>query len=83
MGMVPGGLHRNRNYLKNVVEISKDVPRYLEDILYDPQTSGGLLISLPEKNARTLLNLMHDHGIEAAAIIGSVVSGPSCRIAVR
>ena len=83
MGMVPGGLHRNRNYLKNVVEISKDVPRYLEDILYDPQTSGGLLISLPEKNARTLLNLMHDHGIEAAAIIGSVVSGPSCRITVR
>jgi selenide,water dikinase len=73
----------SRNYLKNVVEISKDVPRYLEDILYDPQTSGGLLISLPEKNARALMNLMHDHGIGEAAIIGSVVSGPSGRVAVR
>ena len=83
MGMVPGGLHRNRNYLKDVVEISKGVPRHLEDILFDPQTSGGLLISLPEKNAEALLGRMRDHGIREAAIVGAIVPGPSGRIIVR
>jgi selenide,water dikinase len=46
-GMVPGGLYRNRDYRKHMVEIEPDVSEFLADILFDPQTSGGLLISVP------------------------------------
>ena len=83
MGMVPGGLHRNRDYRKNIVTVADSVPRYLEDILYDPQTSGGLLIAVPAARANDLLAKMHENGVPEAAIVGEVVAGPKGRITVR
>jgi selenide,water dikinase len=83
MGMIPAGLHRNRDFRKNMVDIARDVPRYLVDIFYDPQTSGGLLIALPTQKASRLLNRLHDDGIAEAAIIGDVVAEPKGRIIVR
>jgi len=82
MGLLPGGLHRNREFRKNMVEINNVVPRYLADILFDPQTSGGLLISLPEQNSRELLKRMHEEGIGEAAIIGEVTASPKGKITV-
>ena len=76
MGMLPGGLHRNRDFRKNMVETAPGVPEYLNDILYDPQTSGGLLIAVAQKKAPRLLSMMHEEGIAEAAIIGEVVGGP-------
>jgi selenide,water dikinase len=70
-GIIPGGAYRNRQYLSAATDISKEVSLALSDILFDPQTSGGLLISIPEKEA---LRLLKD--IQAvcpqAAIIGEV-----------
>ena len=83
MGMIPGGLHRNRDFRKNMVDIDQGVPQYLADILFDPQTSGGLLISVPERKASRLLERMHEEGITEAAIIGEVVAEPKGRIIVR
>jgi len=83
MGMIPGGLHRNRDFRKNIVDIAEDVPQYLADILFDPQTSGGLLISLPESKAAELLDKMHKEGVAEAVIIGEVVAEPKGRIIVR
>jgi selenide,water dikinase len=47
-GAIPGGLNNNRNFVSKCVEGAPD------DLLYDPQTSGGLLISLPEADAAIL-----------------------------
>ena len=82
MGMIPGGLHRNREFRRDMVEVAKEVPDYLADILFDPQTSGGLLISLPAKKAPALLEKMHREGIKEAAIIGEVTAEPKGKIIV-
>ena len=83
MGMIPGGLHRNREFRANMVEIAKEVPDYLADILFDPQTSGGLLISVSEQKATVLLERMHQEGIGEAAIIGEIVAKPKGKIIVN
>jgi selenide,water dikinase len=83
MGMIPGGLHRNREFRLNMVEIKKEVPDYLADILFDPQTSGGLLISVAEEKAPVLLERMHQEGIKEAAIIGEIVTEPKGKIIVN
>ena len=82
MGMIPGGLHRNRDFRKGMVDIAKNVPQYLEDILFDPQTSGGLLIAVPERKAPGLLERLHQEGVSEAAIIGEVAAEPRGRIRV-
>ena len=83
MGLLPGGLQRNRDFRSHMVDIASDVPDYLADILFDPQTSGGLLISVPGKNAASLLREMFKAGINEAAIIGDVVAEPEGRIIVK
>jgi selenide,water dikinase len=50
-GAVPGGLKNNREFAASVVEMGRELPGEIVDLLYDPQTSGGLLISLGENDA--------------------------------
>jgi selenide, water dikinase len=50
-GAVPGGLKNNREFASCAVETARDLTREVEDLLYDPQTSGGLLITMPEADA--------------------------------
>ncbi len=69
MGIIPAGAYRNREFIGEKVSIREDVDRAVADILFDPQTSGGLLISLPEKQAYALLEDIRSH-TPAAAIIG-------------
>ena len=52
-GAVPGGLQNNREFASGVVETERQLPPEIEALLYDPQTSGGLLISLAESDAAT------------------------------
>jgi selenide,water dikinase len=82
MGMIPGGLHRNRDFRQHMVDMGANVPQYLQDILYDPQTSGGLLIAVPESKAPRLLKDLGARGVPTAAIIGEVVDKPKGRIKV-
>ncbi len=71
MGLVPEGAYKNRKYTEGNWQKLTDVPLDLEDILFDPQTSGGLLISLPTEQAEECLARMQAEGIDAA-IIGRV-----------
>ncbi len=83
MGLVPGGTFRNKEFRMNMVEFNSGVPGYISDILFDPQTSGGLLISVPGSDAESLLKRMHEVGIEEAAVIGEVVAEPKGKIIVK
>ena len=48
MGFIPAGAYRNRTYAEAGVQVTGSVSRAMQDICYDPQTSGGLLIALPQ-----------------------------------
>jgi selenide,water dikinase len=81
-GMVAGGLGNNRKYRQHMVDMSVKVPKYLQDILYDPQTSGGLLIAVPKAKVSLLLKKLHAAGVTEAAVIGEVVREHKGRISV-
>ncbi len=77
MGFVPVGAHKNREFRKDMVLASADFDPVLRDILFDPQTSGGLLIGCTEKDAAVLVRRLHDQGVIEAAVIGNVTAGPN------
>jgi selenide,water dikinase len=54
-GAIPGGLNNNREFASCSVETAGFIDPALLQLLYDPQTSGGLLISLPESDAARLI----------------------------
>lgn len=72
MGLIPKAAYNNKNYIVDEVEISRDTPLYLQDLLYDPQTSGGLMASVAEEKIRDLMEAFAELGV-AATIIGQVV----------
>ena len=72
IGFVPVGSHKNREFRKDMVLAPAGFDPVLRDILYDPQTSGGLLIGCEEKEATSLVKQMHNEGIFEAAVIGFV-----------
>ena len=59
-GAVPAGLKNNFEFASCVVETVRTIPPEMEALLYDPQTSGGLLISLPEVQAGDLAAALED-----------------------
>lgn len=83
IGLVPGGTGANRDFASCAVDMEGDLSPFLVDLLYDPQTSGGLLIALPPNKAERLVELLHREGVTAATIIGEVVRKPEGRIVVR
>jgi selenide,water dikinase len=80
MGLVPGGAHRNREFYGPKVEGGEDLSPTLLDVLYDPQTSGGLLIAVAEADAEGILRFLQEVGIKAARIIAEVVATPQDRL---
>jgi selenide,water dikinase len=73
LGLVPGGAHSNRQFFSCRVEADTNLSPLLMDILYDPQTSGGLLISLPSDEAEKLVIALRKEGDLHSSILGEVV----------
>lgn len=82
MGLIPAGAYNNRNFRGALVDFSPSVSQRVQDLLFDPQTSGGLLIAVEAKAAPDLLRALIAKGILYAAIVGEVVMEPNERIMV-
>jgi selenide,water dikinase len=82
IGFVPAGAYRNKAFRQPLLNVSPTIDPILLDVLFDPQTSGGLLLGCPEARAEALLARLLAAGVERAAIIGSVVAGDKDQIII-
>ncbi len=80
MGLIPGGANSNRDFFSCKVEIHSNVQSVLVDIFYDPQTSGGLLISVPSGEAEKLVAALKKEGLGYSGIVGEVAEEPRGKI---
>jgi selenide,water dikinase len=82
-GVNTGGGRNNANYLGNRVRFDPDVPEPLRVACCDPQTSGGLLIAIPEARAATLLEELAREDVPVRAVIGRILAGEPGTIRVK
>ena len=80
MGLIPAGAYKNREFRESMITFADTVGRSRQDVLVDPQTSGGLLISVDGQQADELTAALKDAGIGDAARIGEILSGPEEKI---
>ena len=71
-GVSTGVNSQNQYLVKNHLIWDREVPAWHKEIIYDPQTSGGLLVALPEQQSWKLVNALHRQGVVAARRIGRV-----------
>jgi selenide,water dikinase len=83
MGLVPAGAYKNREFFERHVDFAIGVDILIQDILFDPQTSGGLLICVEGDRADDLLLALKQKGIQDVSIVGQVVPEPKERIIVE
>ena len=72
MGLLPAGSYATRHYCGHLVNAAEGVDTLLTDLLFDPQTSGGLLLAVRRDQAGACVDRMHEQGIAEAAVIGEV-----------
>ena len=82
MGIIPEGMYNNLDYLKDKFTLGANISQELQDVLLDPQTSGGLLISLPEKNVKEYLARIENF-TAYARVIGQVVDQGDKSIVIK
>jgi selenide,water dikinase len=78
----PGGLGRNRDFYSSQVEFRGRIPQYKRNLLFDPQTSGGLLVALPSIKAEQMVEKLRKSKINAS-IIGKVIEATDHKIIVK
>jgi selenide,water dikinase len=82
IGLLPRGLHRNRDYRLSMFESGGQVPPHIVDAVWDPQTSGGLLLALPLEDAAALVEEMGKSHI-AAKVIGTIIEDDKEKIRIE
>jgi selenide,water dikinase len=82
MGMMPAGAFKNKEFRLHMIEFSSEVDPLIQDILFDPQTSGGLLICVKREQADDLVNKLIEEGVRESKIVGDVISNPAEKIFV-
>ena len=71
-GMTTGVNANNRQLVAAALKLDPALPAWLQEIVFDPQTNGGLLVALPESEGHELVTALHDAEIQTAAVIGKV-----------
>jgi selenide,water dikinase len=71
-GVSTGVNRHNRQLVENHLRFEKDVPDWHREIVYDPQTSGGLMVAVPEDQGTKLITALKAAGVEQSCVIGSV-----------
>lgn len=74
-GIFPGGTARNQDYFESWVVFDDGLSAAQRSLLFDPQTSGGLLMALPAAKAPALLDALRAAGDESSCIMGEVREG--------
>jgi len=82
-GILPGAVERNKESSGAALAANDGLEPAMLDILFDAQTSGGLLIAVPESSAGTFVARLGDEGILEAAVIGRVIGEGAGRVVVR
>ena len=75
MGLIPAGSYENKKYVGGRVINQSPLGRFAEDIVFDPQTSGGLLIAAPREACEEMLPILRANGFGRSEIIGRFVAG--------
>lgn len=83
IGMIPAGAYNNKAFRRQWIYFADTVDDLSADILFDPQTSGGLLICIAAEKAPQLTDALREKGLTDAAVIGEVVEKESHPIMVR
>ena len=81
-GHLSGGLNNNRAFVAECAEFAEDVPQEFRDLLFDPQTSGGLLAAIAPESAAECIAVLARHGVEGRQV-GRVVLRRSPLILVK
>ena len=74
MGLLPGGTHKNKSFFAPHFRVAQGTDRMRSDLMFDPQTSGGLLLFMAQDQAVQCVDIMEKKGIPAR-LIGRV-KGP-------
>ncbi len=77
MGMVPAGAYRNRTFCGKNIDIATGIDAITQDLMFDPQTSGGLFFSIAANDAEACVHRMNEEGV-AAAVVGEVGADHTC-----
>lgn len=83
MGIVPGGTRRNRDFRESYLVGTGKIDPVVMDILFDPQTSGGLLIAVSGDQANDLVERLRKKGVGRASVIGEFVQEPAGKIIIE
>jgi selenide, water dikinase len=83
-GVSTGSNAANRKLTQEHTHFEVSLPSFKEEIFFDPQTSGGLLVSVPKENSGKLLTSLREKGVQDASIIGRVsLSDGTRQIVIR
>ncbi len=80
MGLLPAATYENVEYVGGAVSFPEDFDQDLKMLLFDPQTSGGLLIAVPEERSGELLSLLGERGVEWAGQVGKIEEGEGIKV---
>ena len=82
MGMIPAGAYENKKFCQTAISLDDSVDPVMADLIFDPQTSGGLIFSLSPEESVSCLDALKDAGVDAAIVAEVVGDHPKGHIDV-